>query len=98
MDKRKAFQVSGVTMLICAIGSHVWKDPGTDEAHSHKESQNGPGHQMGRDAVEMAVNTGSSSGPRPVGHREITHRILQTWWNGEHQHPVNFVGRQMVHG
>ena len=67
MDKWKAIQVGGATVLVWAISSHVLKDPGTDESHSHKESQNGPGHQMGRDAVEMTMNTGSSSGPPPIG-------------------------------
>jgi hypothetical protein len=59
MDKWKVAQVSGVTLLVCTISSHSWKDPGTDEVHSHKESQNGPGQQIGRGAVEMAVSTGT---------------------------------------
>ena len=57
MDKWKVAQVSGVTLLVCTIGSHVWKDPGTEEAHSHKENQNGPSQQIGRTAVEMVVTT-----------------------------------------
>jgi hypothetical protein len=80
MDKWKAIQVGGTTVLVWAISSHVLKDPGTDESHGHKESQNGPGHQMGRDAVEMVVNTGASSGPPPIGHREILNRILASWY------------------
>jgi hypothetical protein len=35
---------------------------------------------MGRDAVEMVVNTGASSGPPPIGHREILNRILASWY------------------
>jgi hypothetical protein len=59
MNKWKAIQVGGVTVLVCAIGTQVWKEPGTDESHSHRESQNGPGQQIGRAAVEMAVSTGT---------------------------------------
>lgn len=91
MDKWRAIQVGGVTILVCAIGSHVWKDPGTDESHSHRESQNGPSHQMGRDAIEMAVSTGSSSGPPPIGQRHAALEIIRASWEPEHTVAQNLI-------
>ncbi len=39
MDKWKPIHVGGATVLVWAISSHVLKDPGADESHSHTESQ-----------------------------------------------------------
>ena len=66
MDKWKAMQVGGVTVLVFAIGAQVWKQPGDDEAHIHRESHNGPDQQQGRVATLYATSSSTSvSSARP---------------------------------
>ncbi len=60
MDTLKAVQIGGFTFLVFTIGAQVWKHPGTDDSHSHKESKSGPGEPIGRNASFFAATTSTS--------------------------------------
>jgi hypothetical protein len=61
MDKWKAIQVGGVTVLVLAVGAQVWKHPGDTEAHLHPESHNGPGQPTGRTVAPFVTSVTSTS-------------------------------------
>ena len=75
-------QVCGILGLVFTICFQIVREINmNDLPHGHNETQSGPGYAMGRDAVQMSIGAGSSSGPPPTGNREIHNRICRDSWN-----------------
>lgn len=92
MNKWKVIQVGGVTLLVVAVGSQVWKHPGDDDSHSHQETPGG-NQPIGRLAHSVAVSGNDISVPligqeirvNPVPRRDVRYDA------GEQQTPFPFV-------